>query len=501
MKRLKRIATLKLQISIMLICSFKTFIVNGQSGLDNLWVSGYNCCSPQFGVTFTDMSSSNLTFNVTNSKMDFTFQNALISDTAGNRLFYTNGMQVYGRNDSLMPNGDSLAPSSCNNFPIGGILGQGCLILPKPNSNSIYYLFHFGCDYSSPVLFPKALYLTEVDMSLNGGNGDVTKKNIVKENQVLTILLTGVKHANGRDWWVVTHSFEGDTFFTLLVTPVGIQGPFSQKIGCNLVYPATGIGQSWFSQNGDKFVTATNSDINLFDFDRCTGLFSNWSFLAKPDTLPFTSGCAFSPSGKYLYYSESYHLYQYDISVTNWQNTETLVATYDGFIGTCNTMFRYWALMSNGKIYGTPAGCGEQYLHVINSPDSAGTICNVQQHSVYLPTHNAGTFPNYPNYSLGKLAGSVCDTITGIAPLPNALPFWVRVFPNPATTEVIFTYTPDLFETGLLTIADNLSRKVVVRTINGKGTINVELKGFNPGIYYYKITGAEYCETGKLIVF
>ena len=79
--------------------------------------------------------------------------------------------------------------------------------------------------------------------------------------------------------------------------------------------------------------------------------------------------------------------------------------------------------------------------------------------------------------------------------------FVVKPIPNPATTSVTFTYTPELFETGLLTITDNLSRKVVVRTINGKGTINVDLQGFNPGIYYYKITGAKYCETGKLIVF
>jgi hypothetical protein len=79
--------------------------------------------------------------------------------------------------------------------------------------------------------------------------------------------------------------------------------------------------------------------------------------------------------------------------------------------------------------------------------------------------------------------------------------FVVKAIPNPATTEITFTYTPDLFETGLLTITDNLSRKVVVSTINGKGTINIDLKGFNPGIYYYKIMGAKYCETGKLIVF
>ena len=53
------------------------------------------------------------------------------------------------------------------------------------------------------------------------------------------------------------------------------------------------------------------------------------------------------------------------------------------------------------------------HLSVINSPDSAGLACDYQPFSVYLP--NCRTYlglPNNPDYSLGAIIGSPCDTLT-----------------------------------------------------------------------------------------
>jgi hypothetical protein len=496
------ISSYKKQMSIMLIC-FGNLLAAAQSGLDNYWLFGYNCCSTNFGVNKMDFKTGNINFQPVLKNINFKGQHAVISDSMGTLLFYTNGIFIYDANDSLMQNSDTLGMNSCTlgYIPVGGGIPQGSIIIPKPNSPKNYYLLNESCDYTNPAPYPKKLAVTEVDMNLHNGLGAVIYQDSVLSNLVLTWGgLTAVKHGNGSDWWVVTHSSIGNSFYTYLVTPQGIQGPFTQQIGFTLALPNSGAGQTWFSPDGSKLVTTSNTDINLFDFDRCTGLFSNWTLLAKPDTSPFTGGCAFSPMGKYLYYSEAYHLYQYDVSVTNWQSTETLVATYDGFVGTCNTLFLYWTLMSNGKIYGVPAGCGEQYLHVINLPDSAGTACNLQQHSVYLPTHNAVTSPNYPNYRLGKLVGSVCDTITGIAPVPNALPFWVRVFPNPANDIVNFTYTSGLFEQGTICITDNLSRIVFTQKINGEGSVTINLRGLNSGLYTYHLSGDSFSSFGKLIL-
>ena len=58
---------------------------------------------------------------------------------------------------------------------------------------------------------------------------------------------------------------------------------------------------------------------------------------------------------------------------------------------------------------------GTYMLHVINQPDSFGLACDVQQHAVTLPGPGGNmAVPTFPNYNLGPLVGSPCDTLTGI---------------------------------------------------------------------------------------
>ncbi|HRF38555.1 MAG TPA: hypothetical protein PK198_07190, partial [Saprospiraceae bacterium] len=66
-------------------------------------------------------------------------------------------------------------------------------------------------------------------------------------------------------------------------------------------------------------------------------------------------------------------------------------------------------LAPDGKIY-INSNNGVRYLHVINQPDSLGLACDVCQHCVELPSINALSLPNFPNYRLHHLEGSPCDT-------------------------------------------------------------------------------------------
>ena len=58
---------------------------------------------------------------------------ATISNSNGNLLFYTDGITVWNKNHQIMPNGIGLLgdPSSA----------QSAIIVPKPNSSTIYYVF------------------------------------------------------------------------------------------------------------------------------------------------------------------------------------------------------------------------------------------------------------------------------------------------------------------------------------------------------------------------
>ena len=93
-----------------------------------------------------------------------------ISDTSGQLLFYTDGIRVYNRNHTVMPNGLNLNgnPSST----------QSAIIIPKPGDANIYYIFTASTTFGgAPDL---GFQYSEVDMTLNNGLGDVTSS----KNQV-----------------------------------------------------------------------------------------------------------------------------------------------------------------------------------------------------------------------------------------------------------------------------------------------------------------------------
>ncbi|MBL7797935.1 MAG: PKD domain-containing protein [Saprospiraceae bacterium] len=113
--------------------------------------------------------------------------------------------------------------------------------------------------------------------------------------------------------------------------------------------------------------------------------------------------------------------HQYDLWAANIPASRQVVAVYDGFKDPFSTTFYMLQLAPDGKIYGSATN-GTQYLHVIHNPDVAGTDCQYQQHGIRLLKYNDFSLPNFPNYRLGPLDGSPCDTL-GIDNEPQA---WYR---------------------------------------------------------------------------
>jgi len=88
---------------------------------------------------------------------------ASIADTAGNLLFFATGFMVYDKNKNPMS-------SYSNPFLLGN---SELKIAPVPNQPTKYYLF-----YINQQAFPgnKTLKYSIIDMSLNGGLGDVVAR-------------------------------------------------------------------------------------------------------------------------------------------------------------------------------------------------------------------------------------------------------------------------------------------------------------------------------------
>ncbi|MBK8845439.1 MAG: hypothetical protein IPO27_02330 [Bacteroidetes bacterium] len=70
-------------------------------------------------------------------------------------------------------------------------------------------------------------------------------------------------------------------------------------------------------------------------------------------------------------------------------------------------------------------------MNVINQPDSLGLACDVQQHGLPLLKLNQRSCPNWANYDLGPVLGSVCDSL-GLGVTPTAVLQDLRISPNPA---------------------------------------------------------------------
>ncbi len=469
-------------------------------GINNLWLLGYDCCQPLLNPMNLDFSSGFLTISQSQRSMNFGATNSEICDNHDNLLFYSNGVYIANVMDDTMQNGLGLNPSFyTSNYAAYGLnIPQGNLIIPFPDDSMKYYLFHQTIDdYASYAsLF---LYYSVIDMSLDGGLGAVIQKNtILLSDSLVPGRIAAVKHANGRDWWVIVHQFHSGIIYKFLVTPQGIQGPWQQDL---VTWRDIGVGQAVFSQQGNKFVYyEPYDDLDIWDFDRCTGDFANLIHIEINDTA-YSAGAAFSPSGRYLYISSMYYLYQYDLLATNVDSSRITVGVYDGF-NTNGFPSAYYlaALAPDGKIYINTSN-STWVLHVINNPDSAGLACDFCQHCINLPAFNAYTIPNHPNYFLGAEGNSVCDSlVTGISGV-RSLGREFLVFPNPTTGEFNLVYT--IQGDSKLQILDCLGRickeyNLPAQATNFKGS----LESLENGLYYYRIVDSkdELLNTGKVIL-
>lgn len=428
-------------------------------------------------------------------EMEFRHTHANISDDQGNLLFYTNGYYIADATHDTMQNGSGINPGAYANYvPDGFLIPQGALIIPKPCSSSVFYMFHNTLDnHPSPGAYSKYFYLTIIDMTLNGGLGAVTVKNhILISDSMNTGKITACKHANGRDWWVICHQLNTSRYFKLLVTPYGLPTVTTQDIGLTRWMDA---GQAKFSPDGKKFAYYHYFDgLDIFDFDRCTGDFSNPT---SDTTLPYIQGnvgLEFSPNSELLYIMNITEIYQYNLIDTNILASKQIVATYDNFfqpgIPNLGVYLCYPQLAPDGKIYFT-SGNGTTYLGVINYPDSLGTACDVAQHSVLLPAYYFNTIPNHPNYFLGADSGSVCDTIVTTVNVFEPTEIKIKTFPNP--NNGIFTLGfPAQKEQGVLEIYDVLGNLILKENVAQWSQYKrINISGANTGIYLCKISWGE----------
>ncbi len=382
---------------------------------DNTWFLGYDndtILSNQRGIEILTFPDGQLKIeqNTQLKRFNFWETNTSFSDTSGRILSYTNGVHIGNSAWEIMENGDTITDA----LEAGGELHpQWFLVLPYPGQSQKLLFFYEQEAFSSVLSFyASKLRYAVADMSFNMGLGKLTQRDILIIEDTLSVgKISAVKHANGRDWWVFVNEESTNRFYKILVDPNGINLIGTQTVG-STVYD--GVGQAVFSPNGEHYAiynTVSNTlgaYIDLYDFDRCEGLFHNhrqYHFFTNG-----WGGVAFSPNSKYLYINYFTKAYQYDLEAADVWASQIQIAEYDGFLDPFSTTFYLMQLAPDGKIYSSSTN-GVSSLHVIHNPDEPGLDCQYQQHGIELPTKNAFSIPSFPNYRLGPVDGSACDTL------------------------------------------------------------------------------------------
>ncbi len=412
---------------------------------DNVWLMGYDSygSSPDWGGTRIDFSTNPPAITMEDHNMDFDITNGSMSSAKGELLFYTNAYFIANAQNDTMLGGVHLNP----NPAYQDRNQQGVLILPAPGDSSKYYLIHDMSTFDpTPYAFHQVYHClySKIDMQGDKGLGEVEEINRIFLKDTLCYgKLTACKHANGRDWWILIPKWNSSVYFTYLLTPAGLKFLGIQKMGAN---PTSSSGQAVFSPDGTRYVRynslgSLGAWLDVFDFDRCTGLLSNPRNVHIPQAgMP---GAAISPNSRYLYISNGLWLHQYDLDASDIIASEILLGTYDGYLSPLNTFFFMLQLAPDGKLYMNTAG-SVNTLHVIHQPDLPGAACRFEQHGVQLPTFNSWSLPNFPNYRLGPLDGSPCDTL-GLDNLPAAhfrWEFWDTLTPLNVSFTNLSIYAP-----------------------------------------------------------
>ena len=249
--------------------------------------------------------------------------------------------------------------------------------------------------------------------------------------------MTAVKHANGRDWWLVKPHKTKQKFYSFLIEADNIKEPIISDIN-EFPEMSTGIsGQSAFNASGTQMAYTTadyKAEYYIANFDRCSGLFTAFKHFTIPNDLlkygdDWCEGVAFSPNDSLLYVTTSYSIWQIDL----FNSTDSYIQ-----LSGPDTLLDYFprysmlALAPNDKIYIGNFNGTDKSMGFIDKPNVKGLGCNFKGRgngAISQPYTNLLVPPNMPNYGLGALVGSACDTI-------RAVPQNWLLYPNPATNNI-----------------------------------------------------------------
>lgn len=219
----------------------------------NVWHFGTNA-----GIDFNSGTAVSITGGIINTVEG---EASICNAGTGALLFYTDGITVRNRSHAVMPNGTGLTGNTSTT--------QSALIIQRPGSANLYYVFTLPTtgNYCYSV----------VDMTLAAGMGDVvaaSKNTVISNNN--TEKQTAVRHANGVDWWIITHEVGTTNYRAYLFTAAGLNTTPVVSAGGNVISATGAIGYIASNNAGNKLATTNynSGNMEVVSFNNATGMVS-----------------------------------------------------------------------------------------------------------------------------------------------------------------------------------------------------------------------------------
>ena len=315
-----------------------------------------------------------------------------ICDKNGDLLLYSDGDFIYNKFHERL----------ASIYLKGGGSSSMFLMLPQPGNDSIYYVFHPQQDNGGIYDTLFNLYYTIINVNANLQHGKVVSLNklLMKTSSEK---ITGIRHCNGRDWWVLGLRSTDEAFHSWVLSDTGltVNSPiisYSGKVNHLLTYDQENIGWLKPSHDGRLLLEITTggqlySTAELHRFDNFTGkVYDGINLIEQEDKYNDLYSAEFSPNNSIIYFTghrlrNGFDLYQMEVS--NYDSTLIRKSIIE--IAATQSNIGSPILGKDGKIYITNWGSKADYLHVINKPNFIGSSCDF----------NYFAFPLGSNSSLG----------------------------------------------------------------------------------------------------
>lgn len=410
-------------LALCMVCAIQAY------SQTSTWFFGTNA-----GLKF---NINNTTSTVSGSGMATNEGCTVVTDANGNVIFYADGKRIWdGWQNTILASNLLGGPSSTQAAVIVPIPTEQCskfLVFTTPGVENTEYANGLGVVLVK-VVGSAPPYAVTVETPQSLLPGDAT--DAVAEKLACTPDGVG-------GYWLVAHTYSKNpatsskSFYayhitsalgTVTTTPqvvTALSSTTAQTLtastsNCRVSgadYNAQ--GQMKINIAGTKLalVLAGSRKIDLFGFNRNTGVITFDKTLTNTSATGNIYGLEYSPNGNLLYVADGYstnltgtkNIYQYDITLASPPATVVASATATS---TLTYVFNALQVGPNNKIYVSGPGVGNSTLSVINSPNVSGTSCGYSASSVAIAGTNTLGLPTV-------IAGSTScsdDTVPPVQP-------------------------------------------------------------------------------------